>query len=98
MQLQGGDVLAQRGLIVLGDEKVVGLFILDEITGGILLGMQRIGRDHSSLDRQGIKKLGEFGNFIGLLFDSDLAQHDRFLMENSAEQMRRGLLGIVSAP
>jgi hypothetical protein len=41
IQVEVGDILPQRGLIVFDDEQVIGLFGFDQITGGVLLGVER---------------------------------------------------------
>jgi hypothetical protein len=41
IQVEVGDILPQGGLIVFDDEQVIGLFGFDQITGGVLLGVER---------------------------------------------------------
>ena len=50
-----GDVLAEGGLVVFDDEKVIGLFGFDQVAGSILLGVEGVGGHHGTLEGQRVE-------------------------------------------
>ena len=74
-------------MVVFDDEKVIGLFGFDQVTGGFLLGVESVGGNDGVFQGQRSEQFGEFGDLVGLFIERDLADHHGFLMENGAEQM-----------
>jgi hypothetical protein len=88
------DILAQRALIVVQREHVVGL-LGDELLGDVALAGHRIdGYDHP-LDRQHVEQLRDGVDLVGIVRDLHLAQHEALAGcegRNHVDQRRRVLL------
>lgn len=96
-EIQRRDVIAQGGLIIFDNKQVIGLLFFYDITGRIVLSVQRISGYDRTLQRQRRKKFGQFGDFVGFFFDSHLADYQGLLVQNGAEQVNRSLARIVGS-
>lgn len=84
-------------MIVFDSEEVISLFGFNDITGRLLLRMEGIGGHDGPFQRQRFEQFGEFGDFIGLVVDRDLADDHGFLMEDGAEQVGWRLSRLMTA-
>jgi len=91
------DVSEQVGLVVFDDEEVVGFFLLHDEAGGVLLGVEGIGRDHGAFDGEILEQWLHTGDLVGLVGDTQLADHNAFALEKSAEQVHRRRVSIGAA-
>ena len=62
-------------MVVFYDEEVIGLFGFDQVTGGILLGVEGVGGNHGAFEGQRFEEFGEFRDLVGFFIDCDLADH-----------------------
>lgn len=77
-------------MIVLDDEEVVGLFLLDQESSRILLGVQGVGGDHGPLNGKIFEQCGHAGDLVGLVRDALLGDHDALAMQKGTEEVDRG--------
>ena len=75
------DILFQGGLIIFHRKQIVGMLLLHEKTGGLLLGMQRISGDDTTGKVKIFQQGSHGGNFITFGGDGLLGDYDAFFME-----------------
>ena len=82
-----GEFVKELGLIVFDDQEVVGLFVLDQVSGRLFLGIDGIGRNQGAAEVQSIQEIFQSGDFVGFGRDLDLAADDIGLGIQGAEQL-----------
>ena len=85
--LESPNVGFQRGLIALGDEQVVRLFVLNPIRRPVCLRVQGIGRHQGAGELKGFQKRIHRGNLVQLLIDSGLGDNPCAAMDDRRHQM-----------
>jgi hypothetical protein len=83
-----GALFPQGGLIVFDDQKVIGAALLHQMTGGVGLGVQRIGGDQGSLDRQFAQELRQHRDLVGFFRHGDLGEDGFIGGAEGAEQVQ----------
>jgi hypothetical protein len=81
-------LVPQAGLVGFDDQKIVRVALLDQIAGGVALGVQRIGGDQRPGQRHRLQEQRQQRDLIGFLRYGDL-RHDGFLRAaEGAEQVQ----------
>ncbi len=91
------EIVGQGFLVVLDREQVVRALFLDQEAGGLALGVERIGGDHTPLDGEGIEQLPQGRDLITLGLDRALCQDGALPREQGGEQMRLAAIAPASA-
>lgn len=97
----GGDAGQQAGLVGLEGHHVAGAGLVQQGGGGVL-GVQRVqGEDHRGRVVPGCAKIVQqcchHGDFVGLVGDLALGQHDRDVVGGRGQQVRRRLAGCAGS-
>lgn len=74
-------------MIVFDGEQIVGVFFLDQVGGGVVLGVQGIKTDDLALDLERIQKGTDGCDLIGFRVNLPLSDHGTLVLEKSAEEM-----------
>ena len=98
VQLERGDVLLQRDLVLLDREDVVGALRLDEEARGRGLRVERVSGDNGPGQRQGREEGGQRGDLVRGGRHRRLRHHHGVLVEDRAEEVRRRLAPAMAPP
>ena len=93
------DVVAQRALITLQSEHVIGV-ILDDLSRDLLLASHRVDGHRRTFQRQQLQEIGDRCDLVRLLRDFDLSEHETLSRTPRRDQIDRrlGAAFLVGAP
>ena len=69
------DILAQRALVALQGEDVIGLLV-EDLLGDVALAAHRVDGDDGALDRHHVEQLRDGDDLVGFLRHLDLPEHE----------------------
>ena len=84
------DILAQRPLIALERQHVVGL-LGEDFLGDVALAADRVDGDDGALDRQEIEQLGDGDDLVRFVRHLDLAEHEALMRGEGRDHVDRRL-------
>jgi hypothetical protein len=94
---QGGELLVQGGLVGLDDQHIGGVLSGDQPVGVLVLGVERIGRDHGGGQVQAVQQRPELGDLVGCMVHPALAQDTTAGVVHHGQQVHRRGAAVAAA-